>query len=139
MIVPMPKHQVTVVGHKSFEVEEGTKLAWAIEQSGYDISHRCGGEAKCTTCRVRFSTPQPAMGKKEHDSLEEDGVLGEFRLSCQIPVDRDIEVRVLNPVHEMEWDNPGADLDEGFAEDWKEGYPKPFGNGDKDYLPVGTA
>ena len=129
----MPK--VTVTGHKSFDVDEGTKLAWAIEQSGYDISHRCGGFARCTTCRVKFLSEQPAMGKKEHDSLEEDGVLGEFRLSCQIPVDRDMEVTVLNPVHQMSWDNPGEDLEPGFEEEWRAGYPKPWGDGEKDYLP----
>ncbi|HRK21790.1 MAG TPA: 2Fe-2S iron-sulfur cluster-binding protein [Fimbriimonadaceae bacterium] len=113
----MPTHRVTVVGHKTFEVESGAKLAWEIEQSGYDISHRCGGHARCTTCRVKFLTEEPPMGKKEHDSLEEDGVLGEFRLSCQIPVDRDMEVEVLIPVHKADWDNPGEDLEQGFEED----------------------
>jgi len=113
----MPTHRVTVVGHKSFEVEAGAKLAWEIEQSGYDISHRCGGNARCTTCRVKFSTEEPPMGKKERDCLEEDGVLGEFRLSCQIPVDRDMEVEVLIPVHKADWDDPGVDLEQGFAEE----------------------
>src|SRR5215216_7371942 len=103
---------VTVTSHKTFDAEEGTKLAWAIEQSGYDISHRCGGNARCTTCRVKFHSAEPPMGKKEYDCLEEDGVLGSFRLSCQIPVDREMEVNVLNPVHEMSWDDAGGDLDE---------------------------
>ena len=129
----MPK--VSVTGYKEFEATEGTKLAWAIEQSGYDISHRCGGNARCTTCRVKFRSPEPAMGKKEFDCLEEDGVLGEFRLSCQIPLDRDVEVDVLNPVHLMTWDDPGVDLEESFDEEWRAGYPKPWGNGEKDWLP----
>jgi ferredoxin len=134
----MPTHRVSVVGHKDFEVQEGTKLALAIEDSGFDISHRCGGNARCTTCRVKFSGGEPPMGKKEFDCLEEDGVLGEFRLSCQIPVGRDMEVRVLNPVSEMSWDDPGADLEETFSEDWRAGYPAPFGEGSKDYLPDAT-
>ncbi len=54
------------------------------------------------------------MNQKEHDSLEEDGVLGEFRLSCQIPIDRDMEVEVLKPVSTADWDNPGTDLEPGF-------------------------
>lgn len=106
----MPTHTVTVTGHGSFPVEEGAKLALAIEQSGMDISHRCGGQAKCTTCRVRFHTEEPPMGQKEHDSLEEDGVLGQFRLSCQIRVDRDIEVDVLMRASEQGWD-PGIPLE----------------------------
>jgi len=111
----MAKHTITVNGYKTFEAETGEKLAWVIEREGIDISHRCGGEARCTTCRVKFHTEEPAMGQKEHDSLEEDGVLGEFRLSCQIPIDRDMTIDVLKPVSQCDWDNPGADLDEGFS------------------------
>lgn len=106
----MPKHRVTVVGRGTFEVESGTKLVLAIEQAGIDISHRCGGEARCTTCRVRYITPEPPMGQKEHDSLEEDGVLGQFRLSCQYRVDADTEVEVLMFASDQGWD-PGAEVD----------------------------
>jgi ferredoxin len=41
---------ITVEG-KSFKVEEGKKLVLALEDSGVDILHRCGGNAKCMTCR----------------------------------------------------------------------------------------
>ncbi len=44
---------VTVEGEKSFEVESGKKLVLAIEDAGIDIMHRCGGNARCTTCRVQ--------------------------------------------------------------------------------------
>ncbi|MFQ3588603.1 MAG: 2Fe-2S iron-sulfur cluster-binding protein [Fimbriimonadaceae bacterium] len=107
----MAKHRVTVNGFKSFDVEEGTKLAYAIEKAGYDISHRCGGNARCTTCRVTFATPEPEMGDDERNCLEEDGVLGQFRLACQIRVDRDMTVDVLMPVHKATWNNPGAKLE----------------------------
>ena len=43
---------VTVEGEKSFEVEAGKKLVLAIEDAGIDIMHKCGGNARCTTCRV---------------------------------------------------------------------------------------
>ena len=45
---------VTVEGEKSFEVENGKKLVLAIEDAGIDILHRCGGNARCTTCRVQI-------------------------------------------------------------------------------------
>jgi ferredoxin len=105
----MGKFNVTADG-KSFEVEEGAKLALAIEQNGVDISHRCGGNARCTTCRVQFLTPEPPMGDKERDCLEEDGVLGQFRLSCQVRVHSDIEVKVLMRASEQGWD-PGVELE----------------------------
>lgn len=102
---------VTVPGRGSFDVAEGTKLVKAIENNGIDISHRCGGNARCTTCRVQFHTEEPPMGQKEHDCLEEDGVLGQFRLSCQIRVDRDMEVTPLMLASDQGWD-PGVDVED---------------------------
>ena len=51
------------------------------------------------------------MGDAEKDCLVEDGVLGEFRLSCQIRVDRDMSVEVLQLVSTATWDNPGGDVE----------------------------
>lgn len=103
--------KVVVEGHKTIEVPEGKKLVKSIEDEGIDISHRCGGQARCTTCRVQFLSEEPAMGQKEHDSLEEDGVLGQFRLSCQIRVDRDMHVKPLMLASEQGWD-PGIEVED---------------------------
>ena len=87
---------VTVEGEKSFEVEPGTKLVLAIEDAGIDILHRCGGFARCTSCRVEFLSGEPSgMGEAERETLVEDGLMGEFRLSCQIRVgEEDMAVKV---------------------------------------------
>lgn len=87
---------VTVEGEKSFEVPSGKKLVLGIEDAGIDILHRCGGFARCTTCRVRFIKGEPSeMRPTEHETLEEDGLLGIYRLSCQIWVDEeDMTVQV---------------------------------------------
>lgn len=106
----MPDYDITVRDFGTYKMEEGTKLAYGIEQAGVDISHRCGGNARCTTCRVKFHSEEPPMGAKEHDCLEEDGVLGQFRLSCQIRVDRDMEVEVLMRASVEGWD-PGVELE----------------------------
>jgi len=100
----VPKLRIEGVGE--FEVELGKKLVLAIEDSGVDISHRCGGKARCTTCRVRFHSPEPPMGEVERQCLEEDGVLGEFRLSCQSRVTDDMHVEVLMRASEQGWE-PG--------------------------------
>lgn len=107
----VPRFKVDVLGFKSFEVEDGTKLALAIEEAGYDISHRCGGQAMCTTCRVCILTEEPPMGDRERRRLEQDRLLGRFRLSCQIRVDRNMQLEVMLPVHKAEWDDPGVDLE----------------------------
>ena len=106
----MSTFKIQAKGFPPFEVSEGTKLALALEQNGVDISHRCGGQAKCTTCRVSIQGDDPAMGEVERQSLEEDGVLGQFRLSCQIRVDRDFDLEVLMLASDQGWD-PGAELE----------------------------
>ncbi|HMS56069.1 MAG TPA: 2Fe-2S iron-sulfur cluster-binding protein [Fimbriimonadaceae bacterium] len=103
--------KVVVEGHKTIEVPEGKKLVKAIEDAGIDISHRCGGQARCTTRRCEFLSEEPPMGSKEHDSLEEDGALGQFRLSCQIRVDRDMHVKPLMLASDQGWD-PGIEVED---------------------------
>jgi ferredoxin len=88
---------VKVEGEKSFEVAPGTKLVLAIEDAGIDILHRCGGNARCTTCRVQIlSGDLPPMGDLECDRLAREAELGpDIRLSCQVRVESDLSVRVL--------------------------------------------
>jgi ferredoxin len=88
---------VTVEGEKSFEVEAGQKLVLAIEDAGIDILHRCGGNARCTTCRVQVLSGEPApMGTLEQERLAREASLGpDIRLSCQIRVESDLTVNVL--------------------------------------------
>ena len=54
----MPK--LTVEGYASVDVAEGKRLVLAMEQdAGVDVLHACGGNARCTTCRVEFVTGEP--------------------------------------------------------------------------------
>lgn len=89
---------VTVQGEKSFEVAAGTKLVLAIEDAAIDIMHRCGGNARCTTCRVQIISGEPApMAELERERLAREASLGpDIRLSCQIRVESDLTVNVLN-------------------------------------------
>ena len=96
----MPK--LTVEGFTTVDVEDGKRLVLAIEQdAGVDILHACGGNARCTTCRVEFITGEPArMTRAEQVKLEEkrqlEGTdLKGVRLSCQIVCDHDMTVRAL--------------------------------------------
>jgi ferredoxin len=89
---------VTVEGETSFEVEAGKKLVLAIEDAAIDVMHRCGGNARCTTCRVQVVAGDPGpMGELERERLAREGGLGpDIRLSCQIRVEGDLTLRVLN-------------------------------------------
>jgi ferredoxin len=87
---------LTVEGFSSVNVEPGTRLVNAIEGAGVDILHACGGNAKCTTCRVEFVEGEPQrMTVAERTRLDEKGLSG-VRLSCQITVEGDMTVRAIS-------------------------------------------
>lgn len=103
----MPKLEIG--GHGTHEVAAGQRLVNAIEACGVDISHRCGGYARCTTCRVSFRSGEPQrMTRAEADKLAASGLEGTARLSCQCLVEGDMELTVLMPVSEQAWDDPGT-------------------------------
>ena len=83
---------------QAFEAEQGRKLVLAIEDAGIDILHRCGGNAKCTTCRVEVLAGDPGeIGDAERNRLAmETGLAENVRLSCQVRVGDDLKVRVIN-------------------------------------------
>src|SRR5215467_3386060 len=97
----MPKIQAeTATGLIETDAPVGKKLVLAIEDAGVDILHRCGGNARCTTCRVEILDGNPeAMGEIERNRLAVESELApNVRLSCQIHVDSDLRVRVINQV-----------------------------------------
>jgi ferredoxin len=103
----MPR--VDVEGYGTFEVAAGTRLVNALEDQGVDILHRCGGYARCTTCRVLFLAGEPEqMTQAEYNKLDLQDLLGQARLACQIVVDHDMTVRPLLTVRASGLPDPGA-------------------------------
>lgn len=95
----MPKVEAeTAAGLETFEAEEGRKLVLAIEDAGIDILHRCGGNARCTTCRVEILAGDPGeIGDLERNRLaQETGLAETVRLSCQVRVHDHLKVKVVN-------------------------------------------
>jgi ferredoxin len=88
---------LTVEGAGQYEVPQGKRLVLALEQdAGIDQLHACGGNARCTTCRVEFVAGEPArMTVAERDVLAAR-VLSGVRLSCQIAFDHDMTVRIIS-------------------------------------------
>ena len=91
----MPK--LTVEGFEPVDVPHGKRLVLAIEQDArVDVLHACGGNARCTTCRVEFIEGEPsASTAAERQVLAAKGATG-VRLSCQILCDRDMTVRAIS-------------------------------------------
>ena len=91
----MPK--LTVDGVGSFEVPDGKRLVLALtDDAKVDQLHACGGNARCTTCKVEFTAgAPPKMTKAEQTVLSARGLTG-VRLSCQIVCDHDMAVRCIS-------------------------------------------
>ena len=99
---------LTINGN-TVEVEQGKRLVLAIEESGVNIGHRCGGNAMCTTCRVVYSDGEPdTMTRAEHQKLQETALLGKSRLACQIVCDGNMSVDVLMTLeNQTAWEDTG--------------------------------
>jgi ferredoxin len=99
---------LTVEGFTPVEVDAGKRLVLAIEQdAGVDILHACGGNARCTTCRIEFISGEPArMTLAEKTKLAEKGLTG-VRLSCQITCDADMTVRAISRLEGSGRPDPG--------------------------------
>lgn len=104
----------TATGAQTIEAPEGKKLVLAVEDAGIDILHRCGGNARCTTCRVEILEGDAGpMGDLERNRLAMEAELAEnVRLSCQIHVNSDLKVRVINQASVRGMDPGPRPLDE---------------------------
>jgi ferredoxin len=91
----MPKLTVESVGE--CDVPADKRLVLALEdEAKIDQLHACGGNARCTTCRVEFIAGEPAkMTQAEKAVLAARGLTG-IRLSCQIVCDHDMNVRAIS-------------------------------------------
>jgi ferredoxin len=93
----MPK--LTVEGQEAVEVPFGKRLVLALEdEAKIDQLHACGGNARCTTCRVEFISGEPEhMTQAEQQVLAARGLADQgLRLSCQILCEHDMELRAIS-------------------------------------------
>jgi ferredoxin len=99
---------LAVEGYGTFEVPDGKRLVLALEQdAGVDQLHACGGNARCTTCRVQFIQGEPARSTQaERQVLAARGLTG-VRLSCQILCDHDMTVRPISRLEGSGRPDPG--------------------------------
>jgi ferredoxin len=88
----------TANGLVAFEAEEGRKLVLCLEDNGIDILHRCGGNARCTTCRVEVVSGDPGEIREAEKTIlaTKTDLNDHTRLSCQVRLMDDLHVRVIN-------------------------------------------
>ena len=92
--------QLTVDGVGTFEVPQGKRLVNALtDEAKIEQLHACGGNARCTTCRVQFVSGEPGrMTQAEKEILAARGLNSHagLRLSCQIVCDHDMAVKAIS-------------------------------------------
>ena len=105
----MPR--LTVEGAGTFDVPDAKRLVLAlIDEAHVDQLHACGGNARCTTCRVEFVSGEPQkMTEAEKAVLTAKGLINQpgLRLSCQILCEHDIEVKAISRLSGSGRPDPG--------------------------------
>lgn len=91
--------KLIVNGVGEFTVPDGKRLVKAlVEDAQTDQLHACGGQSRCTSCRIAFiSGEPPEITEAEKETLRireitDSGV----RLSCQIQCSGEMEVEVIS-------------------------------------------
>lgn len=108
---------IEAIGIKDFEAAQGQRLVLAIEDAGIDILHRCGGHARCTTCRVEIVGGDAGeMNEAERTRLaREQGLAPNTRLSCQILVQGPLKVQILQRLSQTDLTDAGPRPDEALT------------------------
>ena len=92
--------QLTVESVGTFEVPAGKRLVNALtDDAKIEQLHACGGNARCTTCRVQFVEGEPdRITQAEKDVVAARGLSAHpgLRLSCQINCDQDMTVKAIS-------------------------------------------
>jgi len=82
----------------SGEVAPNTSILKAAETLGFPLTHDCGGNASCTTCRVEVQSGGENLSEvdfDEQDLLDRENLTEAFnRLGCQAKIVGDVVVRV---------------------------------------------
>ncbi len=89
---------------KMLDIEGGDKLLNILQNKGYNISSGCGGNATCGQCKIKLLTNMGSYSPTEmphfnlrareetRKFLEENKGDGYTRLSCQVRVDKDVDI-----------------------------------------------
>ena len=72
-------------------------LLGALLENRVQISHSCGGNGTCGTCRVFVTNPLaelPDRSELEEDFAKDRGYLKNERLACQLELSSDIKIKI---------------------------------------------
>jgi Na+-transporting NADH:ubiquinone oxidoreductase subunit F len=93
-LLPSGDITIEINDDKKFQAEPGGKLLTTLSEKGIILSSACGGGGSCGQCRCIVKEGGGAILPTEKGKINNrDAKLG-VRLSCQVPVKRDLIIKV---------------------------------------------
>ncbi len=81
-------------GARTLKAEAGEPLVQALKNARLRIPSACGGRGRCGLCRVRIAQDLGPLNELEAKKITPDERACGCRLSCQVKVDRDLDVEL---------------------------------------------
>jgi len=91
-------HVYSETDHKSIEVSDQETILEASLKSGINHTHTCGGNARCSTCRVHVVEGLESCAPRNEAEEKMKTLLGfpdDIRLACQTRISGAIKIRRL--------------------------------------------
>ncbi len=85
---------IIINGDEEIEVEGGKPLLKTLMEEDIFIPSACGGRGSCGLCKVKVNTDIGGYLPTETPWIEEDEQKENIRLSCQIKVKQDLEIKI---------------------------------------------
>lgn len=93
-LLPGGEVSILINDDKKIIVEPGGKLLTSLAGEGIFLSSACGGGGSCGQCRCVVEEGGGTILPTELSSIKRSEAKAGFRLSCQVPVKRDMAIRV---------------------------------------------
>ena len=94
LLLPAGKVTILVNEEKELTVPPGGKLLTALAEQNIFLSSACGGGGSCGQCRCLVEEGGGAILPTELSSIKPAEARRGMRLSCQVPVKRDLKIRI---------------------------------------------
>ena len=94
LLLPGGEVVITVNEEKHLSVRPGGKLLTSLAEQGIFLSSACGGGGSCGQCRCQVEEGGGSILPTELAQIKPVDARRGMRLSCQVPVKRDLKIRV---------------------------------------------
>jgi Na+-transporting NADH:ubiquinone oxidoreductase subunit F len=94
LLLPSGEVVITVNEEKRLSVKPGGKLLTSLAEQGIFLSSACGGGGSCGQCRCLVEEGGGSILPTELAQIKPVDARQGMRLSCQVPVKRDLKIRV---------------------------------------------